>query len=57
MPIQSKTEPAKVSASEWLNPGQKFRDLLEGKSLQTNITLIRYVKGPHLLWTCHEVKC
>ena len=53
MPIRSKIEPAKVSASEWLNPGQKFRGLIEGKGLQTNITLIRYVtdvvgEGPAL---------
>ncbi len=29
MPIRSKTEPAKVSASEWQNPGQALRGLLE----------------------------
>ena len=53
MPIQSKTEPAKVTASEWLSSGTQLRGLLEGKSLQTNITLIRYVtdvvgEGPTL---------
>jgi len=53
MPIQSKTEPAKVPASEWQNPGQSLRGLLEGKDLHTNITLIRYVtdvvgEGPTL---------
>ena len=53
MPIQSKTEPAKVTASDWLNSGTQLRGLLEGKSLQTNITLIRYVtdvvgEGPTL---------
>ena len=53
MPIRSKTEPAKVSASEWLNPGKTLRGLLEGKSLQTGITLIRYAtdvvgEGPTL---------
>jgi mannose-6-phosphate isomerase-like protein (cupin superfamily) len=53
MPIPSKTEPAKVSAIEWHNPGQALRGLLEGKELQTNITLIRYVtdvvgEGPTL---------
>ena len=53
MPIQSKIEPARVSASEWQNPGQKFRGLLEGKGLNTNITLLRYVtdvvgEGPTL---------
>ena len=53
MPIRSKIEPARVSASEWQNPGQALRGLLEGKTLQTNITLIRYVidvvgEGPTL---------
>ena len=53
MPIQSKTEPAIVTASEWLNSGNPLRGLLEGKSIQTNITLIRYVtdevgEGPTL---------
>lgn len=53
MPIQSKTEPAKVSAREWQNPGKALRGLLEGKDLKTNITLIRYVtdvvgEGPTL---------
>lgn len=43
MPIRSKIEPAIVLAREWQNPGQALRGLLEGKSLQTNITLIRYV--------------
>ncbi len=53
MPIQSKTEPAKVSASQWQSPGKALRGLLEGKDLKTNITLIRYVtdvvgEGPTL---------
>ena len=53
MPIQSKTKPAKVSASEWLTAGRALRGLLEGKQLNTNITLIRYVtdtigEGPTL---------
>jgi mannose-6-phosphate isomerase-like protein (cupin superfamily) len=53
MPIQSKTEPAKVAASEWLNPKGPLRGLLEGKTIQTNVTLIRYVtdvvgEGPAL---------
>ncbi len=53
MPIQSKTEPAKVSASEWQNPGRALRGLLEGKGIGTDITLIRYVtdvvgEGPTL---------
>ena len=52
MPIQSKTEPAKISASEWQSPGQ-LRGLLEGKGLNTNITLLRYAtdvvgEGPTL---------
>ena len=52
MPIRSKTEPAKVSASEWQNSG-RARGVLEGKSLQTNITLLHYVtdvvgEGPTL---------
>ena len=41
MPIQSKIEPARVPASEWLSPGPALRGLLEGKNLQTNITLLR----------------
>ena len=50
MPIQSKTEPAKISASEWQTPG---RGLLEGKGLNTGITLLRYAtdvvgEGPTL---------
>lgn len=53
MPIQSKAQPAKVSASEWQNPGKALRGLLEGKVLDTNITLIRFVtdvigEGPTL---------
>ena len=53
MPIRSKTEPAKVTASEWLNSGTQSFGLLEGKSLHTNITLIRYAtdvvgEGPTL---------
>jgi len=52
MPIQSKTEPAKISAGEWQSPGQ-LRGLLEGKGLNTGITLLRYVtdvvgEGPTL---------
>ena len=52
MPIQSKTKPVKISASEWQSPGQ-LRGLLEGKGLNTNITLLRYVtdvvgEGPPL---------
>jgi mannose-6-phosphate isomerase-like protein (cupin superfamily) len=53
MPIRSKIEPAKVSAREWQYPGQALRGLLEGKNLQTSITLIRYAtdvvgEGPTL---------
>ena len=53
MPIPSKTEPAKVSASEWLSGGKALRGLIEGKALNTEITLIRYVtevvgEGPTL---------
>lgn len=53
MPIRSKTEPVKVTASEWQTPGRALRGLLEGKDLKTNITLIRYVtdvvgEGPTL---------
>lgn len=53
MPIRSKIEPARVSASEWQHPGQKLRGVLEGKSLHTNVTLVRFVtdvvgEGPPL---------
>jgi mannose-6-phosphate isomerase-like protein (cupin superfamily) len=53
MPTQSKIEPARVPASEWLSSGPALRGLLEGKSLQTNITLLRYAtdvvgEGPTL---------
>ena len=43
MPIRSKTAPVKVTASEWQNPRQALRGLLEGKNVGTNITLIRFV--------------
>jgi mannose-6-phosphate isomerase-like protein (cupin superfamily) len=50
MPIQSKTEPARISASEWQTTGH---GLLEGKDLNTGITLLHYVtdvvgEGPPL---------
>lgn len=53
MPIQSRTKPAKVLSSEWQKPGQVLRGLLEGKNLNTGVTLIRYVtdivgEGPAL---------
>ncbi len=43
MPIQSKASPTVVSAREWQNPGQRLRGLLEGKSINTGVTLIRFV--------------
>ena len=50
MPIQSKTEPARISASEWQPSGS---GLLEGKALNTGVTLLHYVtevvgEGPTL---------
>ena len=53
MPIPSKTQPAKIPASEWLTPGRALLGLLEGKTINTGITLIRYVtevvgEGPPL---------
>jgi quercetin dioxygenase-like cupin family protein len=53
MPIPSKSKPAKVSSEEWMDLSSPLRGLLEGKRLQTNITLIRYVtdqvgQGPTL---------
>ncbi|XZE33640.1 cupin domain-containing protein [Pirellulaceae bacterium SH501] len=53
MPIPSKTEPAKVKSQDWQKETGNLRGLLEGKSLQTNVTLIRYVtdkvgEGPTL---------
>jgi quercetin dioxygenase-like cupin family protein len=53
MPIRSKIPPAKIAAHEWLNTGKALRGLLEGKTVNTGITLIRYVtdvvgEGPAL---------
>jgi len=53
MPIQSAVAPVKVPAVDWQNPGEALRGLLEGKTIGTNITLIRYVtdvvgEGPKL---------
>lgn len=53
MPIQSRTQPTKIPASHWLSPGKSLRGLLEGKSVNTSITLIRYLtdavgEGPTL---------
>ncbi|MEM9478057.1 MAG: cupin domain-containing protein [Verrucomicrobiota bacterium] len=42
MPIPSKSEPAKVAADDWKDPNRELSSLLEGKSLQTDVTLIRY---------------
>jgi mannose-6-phosphate isomerase-like protein (cupin superfamily) len=52
IPIQSKNVPTLVSAKEWLSTG-KLRGLLEGKVINTGITLIRYItdvvgEGPTL---------
>jgi mannose-6-phosphate isomerase-like protein (cupin superfamily) len=53
MPIPSKCAPTKIAASEWQTPGAALRGLLEGKNLNTGVTLIRYVtdvvgQGPTL---------
>ena len=53
MPIQSKATPAHIAASEWQTEGRVLRGLLEGKTLNTGISLIRYVtdvigEGPTL---------
>jgi quercetin dioxygenase-like cupin family protein len=53
MPIQSKTQPAKILANQWLRSGKSLFSLLEGKTVNTGITLIRYVtevvgEGPAL---------
>jgi mannose-6-phosphate isomerase-like protein (cupin superfamily) len=42
MPIPSKIKPAHVPAEQWQTPGRNLRGLLEGKTLDTGITLIRY---------------
>jgi mannose-6-phosphate isomerase-like protein (cupin superfamily) len=61
MPIRSKIEPAKVAAREWQHPGPALRGLLEGKSLKTSITLLRYAtdvvgEGPTLhVHPCDEI--
>ncbi len=43
MPIPSKTEPARIPADQWQNPGQALRGLMEGKTIGTGVTLIRFV--------------
>jgi mannose-6-phosphate isomerase-like protein (cupin superfamily) len=53
MPIESTSAAAKIPQSEWQNPEQALRGLLEGKGLGTGITIIRYVaegvgQGPAL---------
>lgn len=53
MPIQSIVPPLRVPAADWQNPGAALRGLLEGKTIGTGITLIRYVtdvvgEGPKL---------
>lgn len=53
MPIPSKVSPKKVSADQWQTAAQGLGGLLEGKTVGTDITLIRYVteivgEGPKL---------
>lgn len=53
MPIQSTVPPVMIPASDWQTPGAALRGLLEGKTIGTNVTLIRYVtdvvgEGPKL---------
>ena len=53
MPIQSSVPPVCVPAADWQNPGVALRGLLEGKTIGTGATLIRYVteivgEGPKL---------
>lgn len=53
MPIQSRSKVAKISSNAWLQTNPAIRGLLEGKDLQTNVTLIRYAtdnvgEGPTL---------
>ena len=53
MPIPSKNDPQLVTASEWLSTDKAIRGLIEGKKLNTEITLIRYAtdvvgEGPTL---------
>lgn len=43
MPIRSKQEPAKVTASEWTDPTRPLRGLLEGKRFQLPFTVLRFV--------------
>ena len=53
MPIQSKIDPKKITAAEWLSDKKALRGLLEGKGMNAEITLIRYAtevigEGPTL---------
>ncbi len=53
MPIESKAKPVKINKDEWQTPNRALRGLLEGKDIQTEVTLIRYVtdvigQGPTL---------
>lgn len=53
MPIQSTVSPVKIAACDWQNPGSALLGLLEGKTIGTGLTLIRYVtdligEGPKL---------
>lgn len=43
MPIPSKTLPARVAEGAWQTTGKPLRGLLEGKTINAGITLIRYV--------------
>lgn len=53
MPIQSKAAPALIAVSAWQNEGKALRGLIEGKTLNTGVSLTRYVtdvvgQGPTL---------
>lgn len=53
MPIASKIDPALIAAAQWISSNDPPRGLLEGKTVGTNITLIRYAtdvvgEGPTL---------
>ena len=53
MPIPSKIDPALVAAAQWIGGADPPRGLLEGKTVGTNVTLIRYAtdvvgEGPTL---------
>ena len=53
MPIQSKAAPALIAANAWQTEGKTLRGLLEGKTQNIGISLLRYVtdvvgEGPTL---------